>query len=55
MIKKLMYKYYNKRIITCGNGNVQSYDKEEIKINSTITTNSVAHKFTQNNVHKNLH
>ena len=40
-----MYKYQNKRITTCGNGNVQSYNKEESKLNSTITINSVAHKF----------
>ena len=41
-----MYKYYNKRITTCDNGNVQSYHKEESKLNSTITINSVVHKLT---------
>ena len=38
MIKKLNYKYYNKRITTRDNG--QSHDKEESKLNSTITANS---------------
>ena len=41
--EKLSYKYYNKRITTCDNGKVQSHDKEESKLNSTITTNSGAH------------
>ena len=44
--KKLSYKYYNKRIKTRGNGNVQSHDKEESKLNSTITANSGAHALT---------
>ena len=46
MMKKLSYKYYNKRITTFHNGNVQSHDKEESKLNSTITANSGAHTFT---------
>ena len=46
MMKKLSYKYYNKRIITHDNSNVQSHDKEEGKLNSTITTNSGAHTLT---------
>ena len=41
--KKLSYKYYNKRITPRDNGNVQSHDKEESKLNSTITANSGAH------------
>ena len=41
--EKLSYKYYNKRITTRDNGKVQSYDKEESKLNSTITVNSGAH------------
>ena len=41
--EKLSYKYYNKRITTRDNGNVQSHHKEESKLNSTITTNSGAH------------
>ena len=44
--EKLSYKYYNKRITTRDNGKVQSHDKEEIKLNSTITTNSGAHTLT---------
>ena len=44
--EKLSYKYYNKRITTCDNGKVQSHDKEESKLNSTITTNSGAHTLT---------
>ena len=44
--KKLSYKYYNKQITTRDNGNVQSHDKEESKLNSTITANSGAHTLT---------
>ena len=44
--EKLSYKYYNKRITTRDNGKVQSHDKEESKLNSTITTNSGAHTIT---------
>ena len=47
MMKKLSYKYYNKRITTRDNGNVQSHDKEESKLNSTITASSGAHTLTQ--------
>ena len=43
MMKKLSCKYYNKRITTHDSGNVQSYDQEESKLNSTINTNSGAH------------
>ena len=46
MMKKLSYKYYNKRIITRDNGIVQSHDKEESKLNSTITPNSGAYTLT---------
>ena len=45
--ENLSYKYYNKRIATCDNGNVQLHDKEESKLNSTIAINSGAH--TNNN------
>ena len=44
--EKLSYKYYNKRIITRDNGKVQSHDKEESELNSTITENSGAHTLT---------
>ena len=46
MMKKLSYKYYHKRITTPDNGNIQSYDKEESKLTSTITANSGAHTLT---------
>ena len=44
--EKLSYKYYNERITTRDNGKVQSHDKEESKLNSTITANSGAHTLT---------
>ena len=37
-MKKLSYKYYNKRITIRDDGNVQSHDQEESKLNSTINT-----------------
>ena len=46
MMKKLRYKYYNKETITRDNGDVQSHDQEESKLNSTITVNSGAHTLT---------
>ena len=46
-MKKLRYKDYNKRITTPDNGNVQSHDQEEIKVNSTINAKSGAHTLTQ--------
>ena len=44
--EKLSYNYYNKWITTRDNGNVQSHDKEENKVNSIITANSGAHTFS---------
>ena len=44
--EKLSYKYYNKRITTRDNGNVQSHDQEESKLSSTINANSGAHTIT---------
>ena len=44
--EKLSCKCYNKRITTHDNGKVQSHDKEESKLNSTITANSGAHTLT---------
>ena len=46
LMKLLSYKYYDKRITTRDNGNVQTHDKEESKLNSTITENSGAHTLT---------
>ena len=40
------YKYCNKRITTCDDGNVQSHDQAESKLNSTINANSGAHTLT---------
>ena len=53
--KKLSYKYYNKRITPCDNGNVQSHDKEESKLNSAITAISGVHTLTQDQVIKKVH
>ena len=44
--EKLCYKYYNKRITTRENGNVQSHDQGESKLNSTINADSGANALT---------
>ena len=46
MMKNLSYKNYNKQITTRENGNVQSHDQEESRLNSTINANSGAHRLT---------
>ena len=46
MMKKLRCKYYNKRIKTRDNSNVQSHDQEESKLNTNINANSGAHTLT---------
>ena len=46
MMKKLSYKYCNKRTTTRDNHNVQSHDQEEINLNSTINANSGPHTLT---------
>ena len=43
MMKKLKYKYYNKRNTTHDNGTVQSHDKKKSKSNSNFNANSGAH------------
>ena len=53
MMTKLRYKCYNKQITTCDSGNVQSHDQKEIKLNSTINKNNVAHNHTHNKIIKN--
>ena len=53
--KKLSYKYYNKGITTRDNGNVQSDDKEESKLNSSITTSSGAHTLTNDQIIEKAH
>ena len=47
-----MYKYYNNQITNHGNGNVQSHDQEESKLNSTINVNSGPHALTQDKMIK---
>ena len=47
MMKKLSCKYYNKGIANRDNGNVQSHDQDENKLNSTINANSGAQTFGQ--------
>ena len=54
-MKKLSQKDYNKRITTRDNGNVQSRDKEESKLNSTISANSGAHTLTHDQTVKKVH
>ena len=58
-IFKLLYwktsdKYYNKRRITCDNGNVQSQGQEERKLNSIIIANSDAHPLVDDKIFKTL-
>ena len=53
MMKKLRYKYCNERITNRGNGNVESHDQEESKLNSTIKANSGAHTLTHDKIIKN--
>ena len=55
MMKKLIYKDYNKRITTRDNDNVQSQDQEESKLNSTINANSGAHTLTHDQITKNVY
>ena len=50
--KKLSYKYYNKQITTRDNGNLQSHDQEESKLNSTIIANSGALALTYDQIIK---
>ena len=52
MMKKSRYKHHNKQITTRYNGNVQSHDQEESKLNSTINANSGAHTLTHDNIIK---
>ena len=50
--EKFRNKDYKERITTRDNGNVQSYGKEESKLNSTINMDSGAHTLThdKNNI-----
>ena len=51
-MQKLRYKYYNKRLTTRDNFNVQYHDQEERKLNSTITASSGAHTLTHDKIIK---
>ena len=53
--EKLSYKQCNKRIRTRDNGNVQSHDQEESKLNSTINGNSGTHTLTYDQIIKKIH
>ena len=55
MMKKLSYKDYNKWITTRDNGNVQSHDKEENKLNSTSDASKGAHTLTHDQIIKEVH
>ena len=44
--EKIKAQYYNKGIRTRENGNVQSHDQEESRLNSAISGNSGAHTLT---------
>ena len=46
------YKYYSKRTRARDNGNVQSHDQGESKLNSAINTNSGAHTLTHDKIMK---
>ena len=52
MMKKLRYKYQNKRITTRDNGNVQSHAQEETKLNIIINANSGTHTLTHEKIKK---
>ena len=52
--EKIKLQVYNKRIATRDNDNVQSHDKEESKLNSTITANSGAHTLTHDYNNNNV-
>ena len=51
-MKILSCKYYNKRITTRDNVNVQSHDQEENKLNSTLNANYGAHALTHGRIIK---
>ena len=50
--EKIMYKHYNKWIATYCNGNVQTHDQEENKLNSTIDANIGAQTLTWDKIIK---
>ena len=52
-MKDLRSKHYKKWIKIRDNGNVQTYDQEESKLNSTINTKSGAQTLTNDKIIKN--
>ena len=52
-MKDLRGKHYKKWIKIRDNGNVQTYDQEESKLNSTINTKSGAQTLTNDKIIKN--
>ena len=52
-MKDLWGKHYKKWIKIRDNGNVQTYDQEESKLNSTINTKSGAQTLTNDKIIKN--
>ena len=46
MTNNVRYSYYTKRIPTPENGNIESRDREESKLNSTIIVKSGTHTLT---------
>ena len=46
MMKNISYKDYNKQMTTRDNGNVQSHDQEDSKLNSNINADSGAYTLT---------
>ena len=52
-MKNLSEKYYNKQIKTRENGNVQSYDQEQSKLNGAIDETISAHTLRHDLIIKN--
>ena len=53
MMKKLMFKNYNKWITIRDKGNVQSHDQDDSKLDSTNIANSGAHTLTDCKIIRN--
>ena len=52
MMKKLRYKAYNQQITTRDNGNVESHDQEESKLNNTINANGGSRRLAHDKIIK---
>lgn len=53
-MKTLRFKYCNKRITTCDDGNIQYHDQGQFKLNSTFNANSYVHTLTNDKIRKDL-